>query len=126
MKVGDTCTVKHHYGHTDTEKVMTITEIFNASGLKSGIGVKVDGLELAVDSGLIVVIPEKTVELNINQLAKIIVMGYAVISEWQYLKMKHDLNFLGHIQTPDHGTLIEFAKKRDLKKLYSSININIK
>ncbi len=59
MKVGDQCTVSHHYGHTDTEKVMTITKIEKHSSCKTGIAVWADGLKGFVDSGLVNMIKVK-------------------------------------------------------------------
>jgi len=56
MQPGDKCTVNKHYGHANTEKVMRIVRIEHAPGYRSGTKVTVDGLDLAVDSGLIVII----------------------------------------------------------------------
>lgn len=66
MKPGDLCTVSHHYGHTDTKKVMTIEAIEPDSRMKTGIAVKVDGLPSPVSSGLINVIklPKKAAKLK--------------------------------------------------------------
>lgn len=57
MKKGDSCTVSHHYEHTDTEKVFVIEKIVPSFRFESGTAVKVEGMDFYVDSGLVNVIP---------------------------------------------------------------------
>jgi hypothetical protein len=59
LNIGDKCTVKHHYGHTDTEKVMKIKSFEYNTGCQSGTAVTVNGLKWPVDSDLIIVIPKR-------------------------------------------------------------------
>lgn len=64
MKKGDSCTVSHHYGHTDTERVFVIEDVGQNDRFNSGIAVKVKGFERLVDSGLIniVKVPMTTIQ----------------------------------------------------------------
>lgn len=64
MEVGDKCTVSHHYGHTDTEKVMNITKIEENFACKGGIAVWTDGLEGWVSGSLINVITKSKLKSN--------------------------------------------------------------
>lgn len=58
MRVGDMCTVKHHYGFTYTDDEMTIISIQYDSIMASGICVYVDALNYGVDSKLIVLLTD--------------------------------------------------------------------
>lgn len=64
MKIGDRCTVKHHYGHTDTERVMRIKSFEYKTGCQSGTAVTVDKLKWPVDSSLIIIIPDRRYKKN--------------------------------------------------------------
>lgn len=59
---GAKCTVSWHYGHTDTETVMTITGAVTHPLCKTGISVSVDGLQWPVDSGLINLIKQENIK----------------------------------------------------------------
>lgn len=61
---GRRCTVQHHYGHTDTDKVMYIQNVYKNASYSSGLSVKVDSLPHPVDYGLICLIPEPVDELE--------------------------------------------------------------